>query len=226
MTHYNSRQQGNALFIVIIAIAVLGMISYAVMQASEQPTAIADDTARDAQIASMFAYASTTAGTLNQMVAAGADVNTLYSTLDTTAPTASGFSTGPFNTKLYHPMGGGLNYVTSSGPASSSNTVATTYRINKASIVTDVGPTNATIGDILFTAIITNATACERINYMLTGSTAMPVMEAAAYQNMFVNNVAVTLNGTSCADCVSKAQICVVDSNARGWGYYSSMLPG
>lgn len=222
----NSNEQGNALFIVIIAIAVLGMLSYAVMQSSEQPTAMADDTARDEQIARMFAYAATTAGTLNQMIAAGADANTLYTTLDTTAPTASGFSTAPFNTKLYHPLGGGLNYVTSSGAVTSSATVATTYGINKASIITDVGQSNATIGDMPFTAVITNAPACERINYMLTGSIAMPVMDVATYQNLFLNNVTVTLNAATCADCVAKAQICVVNSDTTGWGYYSALLPG
>lgn len=222
----NHSEQGNALFIIMIAIAVLGMLSYTVMQSSQQPTGLADDTARDEQIARMFAYAATTAGTLNQMVAAGADPATLYTTLDTTAPTAAGFSTAPFDTKLYHPHGGGLNYVTSSGAASASATVATTYRINNASIITDVGPSNASIGDIPFTAVITSAAACERINYMLTGSIAMPVMEIATYQNLFLNNVAVTLNSTTCADCVAKAQICVVNSDTTGWGYYSALLPG
>lgn len=219
-------ESGNALFILLIAIVILGALSYAVSQSSDAPTSMADNAARDEQIARMFTYAGTIAGTLNQMVATGARADTLYSNLSVLAPSNAAFNTGTHNYKLYHPMGGGLNYVTASGSTTNSDTVATSYLVNPGSIVTDIGPTDVTVGDILFTAKINSLVSCQRINYLLRGSTTVPVLATASFDSLFTTGSTVTINATNCASCVAVAQSCVSNTANTAWGYYAALFPG
>lgn len=219
-------ERGNALLYVFIAIAVLALLTFAVSDTSDNTDNIADYAVADEQIARILAYSGTIAATLNEMVIAGATHETLYSTLVTTPPGGAGFGTAPHNMKIFHPMGGGLNYISSSGSATDTDTVGTSFKINPGSIVDDVGPTDAVVGDILFTAVINDVEACQRINFLLRGDGTVPVLATASFDNLFTTGAAVTIDAANCADCVGVAQACVSNTAGDAWGFYAALLPG
>lgn len=216
---------GNALFYILIAIALLAALTYAISDSTDGSQGVADYAVSDEQVSKLLNYSAAVGSTLHQMVIAGAAAETLYTTLSVIPPSDVGFPTAPHRMKIYHPMGGGLSYMTSTGPASSADTAATDFKINKASIVDDVGETDAVIGDILFTAIITSQAACQRINKRLSGSTAIPVLATASFNDLFTAGNTVTISAANCAACVGVAQTCVNDGGAQ-WGFYSALFPG
>jgi hypothetical protein len=219
-------ERGNALLYVFIAIAVLAMLTFAVSDSNDFTENIADYAADDEQIARMMTYSGTLGSAVSQMIAGGLRAETVYSTLSLQAPGQAGYETAPHNLKLYHPMGGGMNYMTATGATTSSNTVATTFRVNPASIVTGVGSTDITVGDVLFTAVITSRKACQRINFLLTGASSMPVLATASYTSLFVTGSTVTISAANCPNCVNRGAACVSNTADTAWGFYSTLLPG
>lgn len=226
---HRRNERGNALIYIFVAIAILAMLTFAVSDSTDSTDSIADYATADEQISRMMTYSGTLAGAISQMIASGARAESIYSTLSVLNPQQAGYETPPHNMKLYHPMGGGMNYVTSTGNSTSSDTVATTFRINPASIVTGVGPTDAVIGDVLFTAVVTSLKACKRINYLLTGQTtaaATPTLATATFTSLFTTGSTVTITAANCPNCVNRAQACVSNTANTAWGFYSTLLPG
>lgn len=229
LKEHRKSERGNALIYIFVAIAVLAMLTFAVTESEDSTDTIADYAAADEQISRMMTYSGTLAGAISQMIASGARAESVYSTLSVLTPSQAGFDTPPHNMKLYHPMGGGMNHVTSTGNPASSDTVATTFRVNPGSIVTGVGPTDAVVGDVLFTAVITSKTACRRINYLLTGQThwsATPTLATATYTSLFTTGNTVTITAANCPNCVNRGQACVSNTADTAWGFYSVLLPG
>jgi hypothetical protein len=183
------------------------------------------------------------AGALQQMVQNGGDPTALASTdaatgLNTVTPGGTppaGYAiwdTAPHNYKIYHPYGGGVKYMSATGPATDSATVATNFRISKGSIVKGVGATN-TVGDIVFTATVASLAACQRINQIVRGTAITatpPVATDAAYTALITNGTDTTLDDTTgvtgtCAQCLNIPQACIVNTSGNAWGYYQVLMP-
>ncbi len=219
-------ERGNALLYVFIAIAVLAGLTFALSSSNDDSENISEYAVADEQITRLLSYSATLAASLNQMVLAGANAPTLYTDLSTLNPSEAGYNTAPHKLKIFHPMGGGMNYINSTGPVGSSDTVATDMKINKGSIIEGVGPTNITVGDIVFVATVHSAKACERINFILTGSATMPIMKSAIFTDLFVSNITTDVASGLCTDCVNRPQICVTNIAGTQWGFYSVLYPG
>jgi hypothetical protein len=172
----------------------------------------------------MLTQAATLGGALHQLAANGEDPATLYTTLSLLKPGDAGYETSPHNLKIYHPLGGGVAYMaqTSSG----ADVVANSFGINKAAIIKGVGSTDAVVGDIVFTAKVTTAAYCQRVNQILNGSAAVPVLTTADFDTLFTAGTAVTVDATNCAACVNAARLCVSNTGATAWGYYAALFPG
>lgn len=226
MTGIGRAQGGNALFMVLIALALLASLTYAVSQQANSDVDFSETASDDEQIARMLTYSGTLAAAINQMIVAGAKADTLYSNLNTEAPSSGTFNSGTHTFKIYHPMGGGVNYVVASGAAGASDTVATSYGIVPAAIVTDIGPTDATVGDILFKAKIKDAAACGRINWLLHADATVPALATANFDTLFTSGSAITIAAGNCAGCVGISQICVSNTEVDEFGYYATLLPG
>lgn len=219
-------ERGNVLLLIMAAIVLLGLLTQMVSRSSQQQSDVIELQTRDNQINAMFTQSSTLNGAIQQMVANGEDPATLYQNLLMTAPGDGGFETAPHRFKVYHPLGGGVNYMSrSSSTSDGSAVVADNFKINPGSIVTGVGPTDATIGDILFTASIASDSYCQRINELITGSTHVPVLDTAVFDDLLAGTP-VTIDGTNCADCVRVPRICVSNTGGSAWAYYAVLLPG
>ncbi len=220
-------EKGNVIFLVLIAISIIAMLTWAVGQTTDQEENFANNASDDEQIGRMLTYAGTLANTISQLVIAGARTETLYTLLNVSAPNSGvAYTAGAHNLKLFHPMGGGMNYITETGNPASSSTVATDYKINKTSIITGVGATDVVVGDVVFTAKVTSLKACQRINFLLKGVATVPVLATASFDNLFTNGLTVTVAAGNCASCVNVAQQCVSNTAADAFGYYSVLLPG
>jgi hypothetical protein len=239
-----SRERGGALFIVLLAIAMLAVLTWAVAKQDRgASTTTLNATQMDTQVNLLLGQGALLAGAVQQMVANGADTTKIYTTdvtygLNTvtpggTPPTGYGAwddsSTSPNALKIYHPYGGGVKYMSQTGTgASLSDTanVANNFLISKGSIVKGVGPTD-TAGDILFTAVVSSSAACQRINSRLTGSSTLGVVADASYTALFTNGTNTTLaNGSTCTSgCDNAARQCVRNVSDNAYGYYQVLLP-
>ncbi len=214
--------RGNVLFMVLIAIAVLAMLTLAISQSSTEQSSILPQQTIDDQINRTITYASALGGAVQQMAVNGENPATLYSSLSLLKPGDANFETAPNNFKIYHPLGGGITYITASSP--DPNAVATSFSINPGAIITGVGATDAVIGDIVFTAKISAANYCAETNKILNGSTTVPTMDSATFTSLF-GGTTVTVTSGLCAACVNKARLCVTDGSSH-WGFYAALFPG
>jgi hypothetical protein len=220
----NSGERGNILFMILAAILILGMLTMAVSRQTTQQASILPHQTRDDQINRMLTHASTLATALQKMMINGEDAATLYTNLSLLKQGDAGFETSPNNLKIYHPLGGGVEYLSASAP--DAEAVATDYKILPGAIVTGVGATDAVVGDILFAATIASEDYCERINQVLTGSATVPAMDSDVFTDLFTDGTAVTLDGTNCASCVNAARLCVTNGASDEWGFYAALFPG
>ena len=226
-THRQKRERGNALFMILIAIVLLAALTYAISQDSQQQSSVLPKQTIDNQINQLITYASALGGSLQQMVTNGENPNTLYSSLNTES---TGF-TSPYNLEIFAPLGGGITYMSQSSP--DAGAVATNYNINAPSIITGVGCSSgtgcpaSTTGHIIFTASISSASYCAQINYVLTGSTTVPVMTDAVFTPLFNSpTVATTVGSSSCTPtCANIARYCVSNTEGTAWGFYADLFP-
>lgn len=216
-------ERGNVLFLILLAVAVLALLTLAISRSSTEQSDILPQQTRDDQINRTVTYASTLAMALHQMVMNGEDPASLYTDLSVLKPGDASFETGSNAMKIYHPLGGGITPLDASSPEA--NAVATGYGINKGAIIAGVGATDATVGDVVFIAKVANASYCARFNQILTGSSTVPAMDTTAFNSLF-GGATVTINAAACASCVNQARMCVSNTGATDWGFYSALFPG
>jgi hypothetical protein len=217
-------ERGNILLMILLAIVLLGLLTAVLTQNSTEQSSVLSRQTQDDQINRMITYAGTLSAALQQMTINGEDPFALYSTLSLLKPGDAGFETAPNNLKIFHPLGGGITYQSASSP--DPNAVAAGYNINASSVITGVGDTtnNPGKGDVIFTANIASASYCARINQILTNSSTVPVMDSATFTSLF-GGATVTVTAGNCASCVNAARLCVSNTGATAWGFYSALFP-
>lgn len=223
----HAAESGNVLFIIMLAVVVLAALTAAISRQSETQVDVLDRQTMDNEISRMLSYTSVMGGALSQMLVNGENSDTLYLTLSLLRPGDVGYETSPHNTKIYHPMGGGVEYMSAS--ATTATPAATDLRVNPAAIITGIGPTNVTVGDIIFTAVVSTATYCQRINTVVTGSSAVtlaPVLTTVNFDTLFTTSTAVTIGANCTPTCANIPRQCVSNTAGTAWGFYSAMLPG
>jgi len=220
----NNNQAGNVLFLILIAIALFGMLTAIISHSGQQQKDSLDRQTMDSQVSIMINHVAALNSSILQMVMHGEDPSELYQNLSTLKAGDTGFETPPHKTKIYHPLGGGISYLSASSN-DLDKAVAVDFDINTTSIITGIGKTDEDIGDIIFTAKIISADYCAFINNKITGSRNIPEMSNSAFEDLF-NNRTITINSGNCANCVNIGRICVRNSANNAWGFYASLFPG
>ena len=232
MSLLKNNMRGNALLLVLMAIVALALLSMAISQTSSEQSSVLPRQSQDDQINRMLTYASVLGGALQQMVINGEDQNTLYSSLSLLQPGQAGFETSPNNLKLFHPLGGGITYMSATSPDPTA--VGTGFNINPNAIITGVGCSSGTgcivstvpaTGHIVFGALISTAGYCQRINQIITSSTTVPVMTSGDFTTLFTTSTAVTIGGDCTPSCANTPRLCVSNTGATQWGFYSDLFP-
>ncbi|MBI3441671.1 MAG: hypothetical protein HY052_07725 [Proteobacteria bacterium] len=221
-------ERGNVLLMVLIGIVLLAALTAVISQFTGQQSDSLSQQKMDDEIARMLAQTSALGGALNQMIVNGENADTLYQAppigLNTVIPGAAGYETAPHNLKIYHPLGGGVSYMSSS--ANVASPLAFGFKINSGAIVTGVGATDAVVGDVVFVAQVSSEAACQRINTVVAGSSAVPVLLTADFNKLFVAGTAVTIGADCTPSCANTPRMCVSNTDATAWGFYSALLPG
>ena len=132
--------------------------------------------------------------------------------------------------RIYSPLGGGIKYLSASSDSPAS--VAHSFNISRNSFIEGVGPTDSgggvggvDINDIMFVARVRSAAYCARINEILTGSSAIPVITDI---EDLVDTVTVNVGDSygDCTGCIGMTRICARDAGNTLWGFFSVLLPG
>lgn len=236
-------QHGGVFAYILISIALVGLLTYAILQMRAQPVgANTSVMQKREQVVRLVQYGTLLTDALQQMIANGADPATLAGNLDRITG-GNAWDTAPHGFKIFHPYGGGVQYMSQTGTGSvlhAETNLANNFQIRTGSYVKGVGATDATdtpnVPDIILTASVASLEVCRLINTMvlspaLSALSPPTVEDATAYGNLFTETAGAT-NATledttpTCTNCVNRAQSCVRDSGSTNFGYYRVLLPG
>ncbi len=218
-------ESGNILFIILIAIALLAALAGAISSSGTQQSDVIERQTMSDQVSRTLSQVSLLSSALLQMIINGENETTLYSDLSTLKPGDVEFETSPHNLKIYHPYGGGVKYMEAS-IVNTADAATKNFSINADSIIEGVGATNAIIGDILFTAIVSSKEYCEAFNKQITGSTTIPSLAFTQFNTLFITGTTTNVDNVACVACINKPVICVDNTAGNAWGFYASLLPG
>lgn len=214
----NSRQSGNALIYIIIAIALIGFLTVTLTGQSNQAEnqTIDDETAELAAL-ELIEYAQAAKSVVEQMQITGSS----FTALDTINPASAPYATAPHIHKIFHPQGGGLAFKRTSDFASGVFLSTTGWNFSKG---THVEWTKTTATDLIFTAMDINQTVCEKINDKFRSDLTAPAdATTVTIAALFSESAATNLTATNCAQCEGYPSLCVEDS-AGDFAFYNILI--
>jgi len=207
-------EHGNAIFLIMIAIFLLGMLAKIMVERNSDTAAIASSTNKKIQTHQIISRAMNMRNAATKIV----DEGIAAGNIDDVDPSdAVNYQAGDHRPKLYHPYGGGIQY-------HEDYKGWTTILIHKNAAVTDVGPSST--AEIMAVGSV-NQTLCGAINNKLYGDPAIPMLTLAAINALKDGSTAVTLDeGTTCSGlCDGRAHQCVRDPNDIIFVYYHTLYP-
>lgn len=221
-------QRGNALIYVLIAVALFAALSFTMSRQTDSNEAqvISDDQA-ELLATQIISYTVQAKSVIDQMIFTGSDINDL----DFIQPTDANFDTGSDIHKVYHPQGGGLNpgrLPTQAIDQNSTDPVAGWYMGRFNSV--EWTPTAA--NDVILVAYQISQQVCEKLNYKITGSTAIPTLGDSIKELLIDDaqygagvNLAVFLTDPTgaphCGDCHKLGSMCVENQSQNAYGFYT-----
>ena len=209
-------EQGNAMIYILIALALFGFLTVALSRQNDQADG-QDLTDEQVQLYAneLIQYTVAAEHVIDQMLATGSEVDDLVFL----NPGSAGFDTGSHIHKVFHPLGGGLNYqATYSEEIENSAGSGHGWYFDNLG---DVEWTETTGDDVILSALEIKESVCEEINRKITGSTTIPQITTGlgAIFDPAVNTTDLTT--TSCAGCDGFPSLCVENSAGTGWGFYT-----
>lgn len=213
MRAFLKSERGNAIFLIMIAIFLLGMLAKIMAERNTDTAAIAnkagDQVQADQVVTRAMSMRNAAAKIVNEGIAAG--------DIDDVDPSDSvNYQAGDHRPKLYHPYGGGIQY-------QEDFKGWTTILIHKNAAITDVGPGNT--AEVMAIGKV-NKTLCESINTKLFGDSSITIMQNAAFNALEDGTTIVTLNdGTTCTSgtCDGRAHQCVSNAGGTKYLYYHTL---
>lgn len=211
-------ERGNALVYVLIAIALFAALSYTLARNTDTNEAgtLSEDRA-ELYATQLISYAAQAKSVVDQMLFQGAQIDDLVFTL----PSEAGFNNAPTMYKVYHPDGGGL--IPATIPDQALNEISTTppsgWYMGRFS---NVEWTPTTDQDIILTAYQIEKSVCERINFTVTGNTDIPKISSGAMSDYLVpDSFDTDFMEADCPDCSDHSSLCISNSAASAFAFYS-----
>jgi (2Fe-2S) ferredoxin len=211
-----SKSAGNAMIYVLIALALFGFLTITLSSQNDQ----ADGQDIDDEQAALYAnelisYVASAQQVVDMMLATGSEIDDL----DFVNPTSGGFDTPPHHHKVFHPAGGGLNYVEKFS-ADIQNDATSVWAVNN-SINVEWTPTAS--NDVIISSYFITKQICENINKKITGSTAIPIT-ASPHDEYFLSTGTTDFDTTECAICDGKPTLCVENDTNDNYTFYSIIV--
>ena len=215
---------GNAMVYVLVAIALFGVLTATLSsQNSQSDGQDIDDELVEFYATELMEYAAAAKNVVDQMIMTGTTIDQL----NFVNPTSSAFNTAPHIHKVYHPQGGGLNYLRSSYPDEFWGYGA--QRGWRLMTVTNVEWTPSTANDIIFSFMDVSDAICDKINEKITGSGSnIPYAAGYTANSLFRENAGANLDldTTACPGCEGYHTLCVADPSGSEQRIFYTILAG
>ena len=212
--HNRQNEQGNALFLILIAVVLFAALSYAITQSNRGGGAPNRETSLIAST-TVTQYSSAMRTGITRMLLR----NTAISDLSFTAPVDTNFSTEtPTSEMVFHPEGGGVSYA----PVdvnTVNNTPSTTFNDRQNSnwyfVETPVEGVGTDEVDLVAMLDDVKEAICQRINEQITGVKDIPAMSAAAAAILADSASEVIAGGVAPSSVNGQSFMCVESSDGR-----------
>ena len=211
ITHRQKTECGNVLFLILIAIALFGALSFALTKDRGSSIGYIQDQRVMSDVSRLLTHSGVIRATVHRMIGDGITVAALSS--DEPVADAVTFETAPHEHKIYHILGGGVTFINDIGGASD-------IEINKDVVITGVGA--SATAEVVLTTPVDNLSTCQEINMMLHGNTTIPEISDAAYTDLIGENAVTLSDATTCnaaGGCDEVPFQCIVN-NSGAYAYY------
>jgi len=197
---------------VLIALALFGALTLTLSSQNEQADGqdISDEQA-EFYATELIEYAASVKNVIDQMIAIGTDIDEL----DFINPTNAAFNTPPHIHKVYHPQGGGLNYVEDFPSDLQISGTSAWYRISS----TNVEWTPTTESDVVLSAIRIPENVCRKINVKILGTSNIPALDD--FLSPYLTTGVTDFNIINCPECEGYPSLCVVSNPVGNYGFYN-----
>lgn len=211
---YDTRERGNAMIYVLIALALFGFLTITLSGQNDQVDGQnLDDEQAEFYAIELMEYAASAQQAVDMMIYTGSTIDEL----DFVTPDDAAFNTPPHQHKVFHPQGGGLTYVLNL-PEGVANFIAPYVSGWFATNSTNVEWTPSGSDDVVLSALRIKEEICAILNEKITGSRAIPQI-TIGLDALFETGA--DLNTTRCPSCENHSSLCVLNSSGTNWGYYN-----
>ena len=206
--------RGNALVYVLIALALFGVLTMTLSSQNDQGDGEGgiDEEVLEIYANELIEYMNSAQQVVNMMVSTGTEV----SDLNFVNPSSTGFDNGSHIHKVFHPEGGGLNYIPKFNLNIRGN-ASSAWVINNS---TNIGWSETVANDAILTAYFVTQNVCELLNEKITGSTTIPAT-AKSHDNYFLPTGTDDFTAAECPACDGYPTLCVENDSGDGYSFYS-----
>ena len=221
------KESGNALVYVLIVIALFAALSFTLGRQTDTSEAGALSEEKAELLATqLINYAEQVRQIIEQMSFTG----TTMDDYDFTLPSETvNFDTPPHIDKVYHPDGGGLipGTLPKEAVAQSTTDPMPGWYLGQFN---NVDWTNSNGTDIVLVAFQLRREVCEQLNEIITGSTAIPILNDSIKEVLIDDSLygvgsntdfTTTVPTDTCQTCNEKGTLCVQNQSENAYGFYS-----
>ena len=212
----NTAQRGNAMIYILIALGLFGFLTVTMSRQNQQ--ADGRNLSKENIVLytnNLIEYTTAAQQVITMMLTSGSQI----SDLDFTSPSDATFNTPSFIHKIFHPRGGGLNYI----PRPDEDMMADITGNAGWQFQTQINVewTKSTDEEIILTAHKIKRDLCENINLKITGNTTIPTL-TTPIEDHFVEGIADTdFTTTQCPDCEGYVALCVENAAQDSYAFYT-----
>jgi hypothetical protein len=225
----NHSQRGNVLFYILIAVALIASLSYAVSQSSRVGGDAISDQKLELYSGGLLDYSNILSKAVAQLRLRGCQIGEISFENDIDASYTNGAAPDDNSCHVFHPNGGGVNVQ----PIQDDAFLATApgYFFGASMQVQDVGSTcsGTTCVELLFLARDLKSSICLKINDIMgiTNPSGAPPIETAldftAFTGTYTNEETIG-DVTASADVAGKRSGCVEDDSTGQYHFYKVLL--
>lgn len=213
--------KGNALVYVLIAVALMAAVTYAVTgdNRGSQEGQLTDAQAK-LLATDLIAHAAAAEQAVYQMTQWGVD----YSEIKFDLPSTAGYSTD-VTKQIYHPSGGGLTF-----PTYNPDTIFVDNSLSPPNVdrgwrwqnITNVEWSSSSATDIIMAFVDINPNICAAINEQLVGNATVPTSGVnfnATFDYSYSSHDNFTIS--DCVACQNKRALCIENGTGQTYAFYS-----
>jgi len=209
-------QRGNAMIYILVALALFGFLTLALTRQNLRSDNQNLTRERiDLYSNELIEYVASAKQATDMMIMSGSDITELNFIL----PTDGGFNTAPHIHKVFHPSGGGLNYIEE--PASDILDAISVDAGWQYQNLINVEWTPTAANDVIITAHEIKQSICEKLNTEITGSTTIPVLTGTIARHFVPGEGDNDFTTTECADCEGYSSLCASNNAGTAYSYYT-----